>query len=86
MAESEPGQAFEILRCIGIAQTSKASTFWMDGEEPETPRYREIEEGEMFQEGDEYRHPCEPWRMVPPTSVGKKLGGYFLNIEHRRPL
>ena len=34
MAESEPGCAFEILRCVGYSSTSKASTFWMDGEEP----------------------------------------------------
>jgi hypothetical protein len=26
--------AIEILRCVGIASCSKASTFWMDGEEP----------------------------------------------------
>ena len=29
-----PGQAFEILMCIGITQTVKPSTFWMDGLEP----------------------------------------------------
>ena len=34
LAAKQPGQTFEILRCVGIAQTSKASTFWMDGEEP----------------------------------------------------
>ena len=30
-----PGKAFEILKCVGFAQTAKANTFWMDGEEPE---------------------------------------------------
>ena len=46
MAESEPGQVFQILRCVGYASTSKASTFWMDGEAPpEKPRYRRLEEG-----------------------------------------
>ena len=54
MAESEPGQVFEILRCVGIASTSKASTFWMDGEEPpEKPRYRMLEIGEVILSGDQ---------------------------------
>ena len=30
-----PGKAFEILKCVGFSQTSKANTFWMDGEEPD---------------------------------------------------
>jgi hypothetical protein len=29
------GAAIEILKCVGIASCSKASTFWMDGEGPE---------------------------------------------------
>lgn len=34
LAALYPGQSFEILMCIGITQTTKASTFWMDGLEP----------------------------------------------------
>jgi len=34
LASLYPGQSFEILMCIGITQTTKASTFWMDGLEP----------------------------------------------------
>ena len=31
LATQHPGQSFEILMCIGITQTTKASTFWMNG-------------------------------------------------------
>ena len=34
LAALHPGQSFEILMCVGITQTSEASTFWMDGLEP----------------------------------------------------
>ena len=34
LAAREPSRAFEILKCIGISQTSKANTFWIDGEQP----------------------------------------------------
>lgn len=34
LAALHPGQSFEILMCIGITQTTKPSTFWMDGLEP----------------------------------------------------
>lgn len=34
LAEANPGQSFEILKCVGHSSTSKASTFWMDEEEP----------------------------------------------------
>ena len=30
-----PGKVFEILKCVAFSQTSKANTFWMDGEKPE---------------------------------------------------
>jgi hypothetical protein len=32
-ASLHPGQSFEILMCLGITQTSKASTFWINGME-----------------------------------------------------
>jgi hypothetical protein len=31
LAALHPGQSFEILKCLGITQTSKASTFWVNG-------------------------------------------------------
>jgi hypothetical protein len=34
LASENPGDSVEILKCVGIASCSKASTFWMDGEEP----------------------------------------------------
>jgi len=34
IAAFKPGVSLEILKCVGIASCSKASTFWMDGEEP----------------------------------------------------
>jgi hypothetical protein len=34
LAMESPGESLEILKCVGIASCSKASTFWMDGEEP----------------------------------------------------
>ena len=90
MAESEPGQWFQILRCVGIAQTSKAATFWMDGEEPPgKPRYRMLDEGDVFQGGDQWQpfpdHEGE-WIEVPSFSFG---GIYYKSVypsPHRRPL
>ena len=35
LAEKHPGTAFEILQCLGVSSVPKASTFWMDGVEPE---------------------------------------------------
>ncbi len=32
-AAKAPGLSYEIVKCVGIASCSKASTFWMDGEE-----------------------------------------------------
>jgi hypothetical protein len=31
LSEQHKGDAFEILMCIGITQTVKPTTFWMDG-------------------------------------------------------
>jgi hypothetical protein len=36
LAEQHPSDSFEILKCVGFARTTKAATFWMDGEEPES--------------------------------------------------
>lgn len=86
LAEKHPGRAFEILRCVGIAQTIKASTFWMDGEgPPEKPRYRELEEGEAFQGGDEYLID-EVWTPVPYWSFGATYNRLEFPSPHRRPL
>ena len=34
LAEQHPESSFEILKCVGQTRTTKAKTFWMDGEEP----------------------------------------------------
>ena len=34
LAALHPGEAFEILMCVGITQAVKSSTFWMDGVNP----------------------------------------------------
>ena len=31
LSSQHPGEAFEILMCIGITQTTQPRTFWMDG-------------------------------------------------------
>lgn len=85
-AAKHPGRAFEILRCVGIAQCSQASTFWMDGEgPPKKPRYRELEEGETFQAGDEYMID-NVWTPVPYWSFGATYNRGEFPSPHRRPL
>jgi hypothetical protein len=37
LAALHPGSSFEILKCLGIAQTASPSTFWMDGINPYQP-------------------------------------------------
>ena len=83
LAAKLPGHPFEILRCVGVASTSKASTFWMDGEgPPEKPRYRMLDVGEYCQEGDEAQlDPLGGW--TPRQYRGKQLEG--MNPT-RRPL
>ncbi len=34
LAESHPGEPFEILKCVALSRASKISTFWVDGECP----------------------------------------------------
>ena len=31
-----PNEAFEILMCLGVVQTTKVKTFWMDGVDPDS--------------------------------------------------
>ena len=84
MAQKNPGNSFEILRCVGITSTPKASTFWMHGEgPPDKPRYRMLEHGEKLEDGDEYQMDGE-WRGV--RAFGVKLHGIFSKYPHRRPL
>lgn len=90
-AAKHPGRAFEILRCVGIAQCSQASTFWMNGEgPPEKPRYRELEEGETFQAGDEYMPTTgeykREWIAVPNWSFGEVYSKRAFPSPHRRPI
>ena len=87
LAAKLPGQAFEILRCVGIAQTSKASTFWVDGEEPpEKPRYRDLEDGEIIEKSEEFKHP-DGWRKHHASygSIGQTFRENCF-LPHRRPL
>ena len=35
LAAKNPGTTFEILQCLGVSSVPKASTFWMDGVDPE---------------------------------------------------
>ena len=83
LAAKHPGRCFEILRCVGYASTSKASTFWMNGEgPPEKPRYRMVDKGEVIESGDEYDDDGI-WRPRALT-IGEKV-----NSDHRptrRPL
>ena len=37
LANQHPGSVFEILQCLAITRCTQASTFWMDGAEPESP-------------------------------------------------
>jgi hypothetical protein len=82
LALQEPGRHFEILHCVGYASTSKASTFWMDEEEPPVkPRYMMLEVGDITLRGDEFRQPCGTWKQG--------IGGYSITYNHyphRRPL
>ena len=87
MAESEPGQVFEILRCVGYSSTSKASTFWVDGEEPpEKPLYRMLEDGDIITGDDEFHHP-EGWlkHATQYNSIGENFRKNT-HLPHRRPL
>jgi hypothetical protein len=47
-ATKSPGSSYEIVKCVGIASCSKASTFWMDGEEPAA----DLREFEFYRNAD----------------------------------
>lgn len=83
LAEANPGQSFEILKCVGHSSTSNASTFWMDGEGPPLkPRYRFLDLDEEVLPGDQYSSDGFAWHDVPGA-------GYYIDefcATHRRPL
>lgn len=90
LAKLNPGACFEILRCVGYSSTSKASTFWMDGEEPE-PRtgidcdkqlYKLLTVGEVIQAGDEFYYD-DTWKKHGLT-IGDPIDEN--NFPTRRPL
>jgi len=82
-AENHPGKSFEILRCVGRSSTSKASTFWVDGDEPpEKPRYRMLEEGEPIADGDEF---SRGYQWATSQCAGQKYNS-VMHQPHRRPL
>ena len=68
LAAKQPGQAFEILRCVGISQTSQASTFWMDGADPQ-PSARESASDTLPPLPDGWAFACKG-RMKVPSSTG----------------
>lgn len=81
-----PGGIFEIYKCVAMVQYTEASTFWMDGEgPPKKPRYRELEDGEVFQYGDEYISD-NVWTPVPNWSFGATYNRREFPSPHRRPL
>ena len=85
LAAKHPGRCFEILRCVGYASTSKASTFWVDGEgPPEKPRWRPLEEGEQITDGDEvFIARSAEWRQFAQCVFGQPLAP---KLQARRPL
>lgn len=92
LATKYPGSTFEILRCVGYSSTSKASTFWMDGEGPEKPRYRMLEDGEIIQSGDQFTPDGgETWTTARDAGADYRDSsvGHFCkwpHLPHRRPL
>lgn len=69
LAKLHPGEHFEILQCIAITHCTEPNTFWMDGcgPEPDEPdtlqpdtennlpnRLRQLEVGEIIEQGDLY--------------------------------
>ena len=86
LAAKHPGRAFEILKCVGISQTSKASTFWMDGEEPTSAapekKYRMLKRGEIIHSEDEYSTFGKHWIETPASGEIYSLH----HFPHRRPL
>ena len=84
LAAKEPGECFEILQCVGYSSTAKASTFWMDGAEPEEkPRYRMLEAGDSYQNGDEWYSEEAGWIIVHSLTSEARVTGKF---PARRPL
>jgi hypothetical protein len=85
LATKHAGKSFEILKCIGVSQTSNVSTFWMDGETGQDGmKYRMLEEGEQIQDGDEINHNGR-WECVDDASDCDPL--FKCNVgSFRRPI
>ena len=54
LAEKHPGTAFEILQCLGVSSVPKASTFWMDGVEPESKAMPSAMDAEIEKASNQY--------------------------------
>ena len=54
LAEKHPGTSFEILQCLGVSSVPKASTFWMDGAEPESKARLGWLDAEIEKESSQY--------------------------------
>ncbi len=100
-AEENPGQSFEILKCVGHSSTSKASTFWMDGEGPPHPLGANAaglvrNDGEETPEKPRYRMldrgevTQKGDEFLAPFGNWKKVGVRYSitpnHYPHRRPL
>ena len=54
LAAQNPGTSFEILQCLGASSVPKASTFWMDGVEPEQKAMPSGLDAEIEKESSQY--------------------------------
>jgi hypothetical protein len=83
LAAKQPGQAFEVLKCVAISQTQKASTFWMDGEEPaKEPEWRLLYQGEIIEDGDEIESNGS-WRPVSWLVIGLSSNDPSIKLRRR---
>jgi len=86
LAAKQPGQAFEVLKCVAISQTQKASTFWMDGEArpiEEKAKWRTLASWETIEEGDEFYYHTKEWVNVPPSWLGEAIIAVPFTIRRR---
>jgi hypothetical protein len=86
LAAKHPGQAFEVLKCVAISQTQKASTFWMDGEDPpveEKAKWRHLAAWETVEDGDEFYYYSNEWIRVGPVWLGETVNAIPFPIRRR---
>ena len=64
LAEKHPGTSFEILQCLGVSSVPKASTFWMDGVEPEQEARLGWLDAEIEKESSQYAEAMASYRKA----------------------